>query len=911
MAIDPVCGMHVDQRKTTHTLTKNAKTYYFCSGRCKEEFRKNYNRKNNHVKNSQGDSPGDSRGNSPAQHAGQSPHIRQPPSREPPIPSLSSSSVTTSAVAKTTLCITGMHCASCAGTIEAGLKKYRGVKDAVVNFASEKATITHQPSVIDEKTLISAITKIGYQATPLEQQGATGHIVLSIIGMMSSHCSNLVYESLIKTPGVITAAVNVATGEADISYNPKTTTIDTLIIAVKNAGYDARRIESTDRERSARHAEITRWRHSLTIASAFGIPLLYLAMGEIVGLPQPNLTSQAYSIILFFLTLPIMYSGRDFFINGIRVIAKGRAPTMDTLVALGTGTAFTYSFIATGLILYGSLSVSTRDLYYEIAGIVLAFIILGKFLEARAKGKTSEAIKKLLKLQAKNATVIREGKQVVIPIEDVHSGDIVIVKPGEKIPVDGITIEGHSSIDESMISGESIPVEKSPGSRVIGATINHKGFLRIQATHVGKDTVLSTIIRLVEEAQGSKAPIQEMADKISGWFVPAVLIIAILSFGFWMWMGYGLLFSMTTFIAVLIIACPCAIGLATPAGIMVGTGIGAEQGILFKNAASLQRCHEVNTIIFDKTGTLTHGKPEVTDVVMLSKIRETELICIAGSAEQRSEHPLAESVVTLAKDRRIKIVEPSAFQSVTGKGIVATISGKEVIIGNRALMKTKRISISNNEPSIIALEDQGKTVLIIAINGELSGLIAVADVIKESSIAAVKHLQSLGKEVIMITGDNQRTARGIGAKAGITTVLAEVLPEQKASEIKRLQQSGLIVAMVGDGINDAPALAQADVGIAIGSGTDIAIEAGDVVLIKNDPRDVATAIALSSYTIRKIKQNLFWAFAYNIVALPVAAGALYPLTGWLLSPIIAGAAMAFSSVSVVTNSLMMKRFFIP
>ena len=812
-------------------------------------------------------------------------------------------------MSKTTLSLTGMHCASCAGTIERGLKQYKGVKDAVVNFASERAVITFTPSIIDEEAIILAIKKIGYTAFPSTQSGASGTAAITVTGMMSSHCSNLVYESLIKTPGVINAKVNLATRQATVSYNPHRTSVESLVAAIKNAGYGAERASSGDQEQRAREEEITAWRHNLIAATIFGIPLLYLAMGSAVGLPIPLLSPQTTALILLLLTTPILYAGKNFFINGIRAVAHRNPPTMDTLVALGTGTAFLYSLAATALILSGSSLASPHELYFEIAGIVLAFIILGKYLEAKAKGKTSQAIKALLKLAPKHATIVRNGKETVISIEEVKAGDTVVVRPGEKIPVDGIVIDGHSSVDEGMITGESIPIEKSPGAKVIGATINHKGFLRIQATQVGRDTVLSTIIRLVEEAQGSKAPIQEMADKIAGWFVPAVLCLAITSFAFWMWMGQGLAFALTTFISVLIIACPCAIGLATPAGIMVGTGMGAEHGILFKNAAAIQKSSEVDTIIFDKTGTLTQGKPEVTDVVMLSKIKEQDLLRLSASAEQRSEHPLAEAVVTYSKDRKIRLDEPESFQSVTGKGVTATIRGKRTIIGNRALMHQEQISIRKHEPSILALEDQGKSVLIIALDGKPAGLIAVADVIRDSAISAVKNLHAMGKEVIMITGDNERTARGIGAKAGINKVLAQVLPHQKAAEIKRLQKTGAIVAMVGDGINDAPALAQADVGMAIGSGTDIAIEAGDVVLIKNSPLDVATAIALSGYTMRKIKQNLFWAFAYNIVALPVAAGALYPFTGWLLSPIIAGAAMAFSSVSVVTNSLLMKRFF--
>lgn len=806
-----------------------------------------------------------------------------------------------------------MHCASCAGTIEQGLKKYHGVTEAVVNYATEKATITHDSSAVDVELLIKAITKMGYGAHLSQQPGKDSHAVLSISGMMSTHCSTIVYEVLIKAPGVFNAKVNLATGEAEISYNPHKTTIEALIKAVTNAGYPSKVAQGVDRLAKARQEETNHWRSNLITSAIFGIPLLYLAMAPHVGLYSLNIPPVGEALIQLILTIPIMIAGKDFYINGFRIFINRQSPTMDTLVALGTGAAFLYSLVVTILIIANPVSISTpfstSQLYYEIAGLILAFIILGKYLESIAKGKTSQAIKKLLSIQPKTAFVVRDGKEMELPIQDVIAGDIILVRPGSKIPVDGIVIEGYSSVDESMISGESIPVEKTKASKVIGATINLKGSFRMKATAVGKDTVLAQIIKLVEEAQGSKAPIQELADKVSARFVPIVLAIAIASFFYWWYAGYGFLFGLTTFIAVLVIACPCALGLATPAGIMVGTGLAAEKGILFKNATALQRCHDLTTIVFDKTGTLTVGKPEVTDILMIGSRTEKEVLTLSASAEYASEHPLAEAIVLAAKDRNYPIKKVESFTSHTGMGVSAHIGESSILIGNRRLMQNKKVSLTKHESTIIALEDQGKTVLIMAINGVPQALFAVADSLKKTSKNAVATLKSLGKEVVMITGDNARIAAGIGAQAGITTVLSEVLPSQKAQEIKQLQKPGSMVAMVGDGINDAPALAQADVGIAIGSGTDIAIEAGDVVLIKNDPADVALAMALSSRTMRTIKQNLFWAFAYNIVALPVAAGVLYPWTGWLLSPIIAGGAMAFSSVSVVTNSLMMKRFF--
>ena len=537
------------------------------------------------------------------------------------------------------------------------------------------------------------------------------------------------------------------------------------------------------------------------------------------------------------------------------------------------------------------------------------FILLGKLLEAIAKGKTSEAIRKLLGLQAKTAIVIRNGKERKISVDDVVVNDIVIVKPGEKIPVDGIIVEGHSSIDESMITGESIPVEKIKNDKVIGATINKTGSFKFKATKIGKDTVLAHIIKMVEEAQGSKAPIQKLADLISAYFVPTVVVIGILAFLIWYFLGLGFVFALTVFIAVLIIACPCALGLATPTAIMVGTGLGAKNGILFKNAKSLQLAQKIQTIIFDKTGTLTKGKPEVTNVFAIDKNKEKDILKFAAIAEKRSEHPLAEAIVNKAKREKIRIEEPKKFNSITGKGVEAFYKKNKILLGNRKLMQENKISISA-EGNIKKLEEQGKTVMLVAVNNNLIGLVAVADTLKEYSKEAIKQLHKMDKEIIMITGDNERTGKAIAKQVGIDRVLAEVLPQDKANEIKKLQNEKKKVAMVGDGINDAPALAQADLGIAIGSGTDIAIETGDIVLIKNDLRDVVTAIDLSRFTLRKIKQNLFWAFFYNSLGIPIAAGILYPFTGFLLNPIIAGIAMAFSSVSVVSNTLLM-RFYKP
>ena len=600
---------------------------------------------------------------------------------------------------------------------------------------------------------------------------------------------------------------------------------------------------------------------------------------------------------------------------------------------MGVGAAYLHSLFVTISIWMGNPAYNMRNLYYEVAGFLITFILLGKYFEAVAKGRTSEAIKKLIGLQPKTAIVVRDKQEIEIKIEDVQIGDVIVVKPGGKIPVDGEVIEGHSSVDESMVSGESIPVEKKAGDKVIGATINKTGSFKFRAEKIGKDTFLSQVIRLVEEAQGSKAPVEELADKISAIFVPAVVGIAIVAFLIWILAGQSFIFSLTVFIAVLIIACPCALGLATPTAVMVGTGIGAEHGILIKNAEALQLASNLNTIVFDKTGTLTKGEPEVTDIIIgepeakslgsqTSNTPEPRLSAlpagrqVAGSgllrdaaiAEKRSEHPLGEAILKKAKADGIEIPDPDSFNSISGKGVEAKFGNQEILLGNQKIMIERQISLSGLQNKIGELEQEGKTVMIVSKNGNPAGLIAVQDTLKENSKEAISTLKAAGLEIIMLTGDNRRTAGAIANELKIDRVIAEVLPADKSEKIKQIQSEGKKVAMVGDGINDAPALAQADIGIAIGSGTDVAIETGEIILVKSDLRDVVTAIRLSAYAMLKIKQNLFWAFVYNSLGIPIAAGVLYPLTGFLLNPIIAGAAMAFSSVSVVTNSLLMRRF---
>ncbi len=801
--------------------------------------------------------------------------------------------------------VSGMHCASCVATIENALKKAPGVANAVVNFASRKAYVDYNPSLVSEKMLRETIDKTGYKTETQELIAETGSAVLSISGMESQHCVGIVERSLQRLPGVTGVKVNLATAKAEISYDSSQTNIDAMIDAVKKAGYGASR---PDVEKEAREEEVRHWSRRMWVAGIAGVPLLYLAMGHMIGLPLPMMTPVVNAIVQLVLSTVIVLAGFEFYTNGFKALLN-RMPNMDSLVAVGTGAAYVYSLFVAVMIFAKVNDYTTEMLYFEIAGLIVAFIMLGKLLEAIARGKTSEAIKKLLGLQPRTAVVIRGKQEVEIPIEEVKVGDIVVVKPGERIPVDGFVKEGHSSVDESAISGESIPVEKAANSKVIAGTINKTGSFTFRATKVGADTVLAQIIRMVEEAQGSKAPIQQLADRISFYFVPIVILIAVISFASWYFAGSAA-FGFTTFIAVLIIACPCALGLATPTAIMVGTGKAAEYGILFKNAEALQRARELDVVVFDKTGTLTIGKPEVTDIIPIGRAKSEGVLQLAAILERRSEHPLAEAILNAARTRKLDVPAPAAFQSFTGKGVAAKVRGKIVYLGNRALMEEKGIDVGDVEKRVASLEEEGKTVVFLAGQKQLLSVIAVADQLKPFAKEAVEELHRLGKKVMLITGDNERTGRAIAAQVGIDDVMANVLPGQKAEKIKELQAKGFKVAMVGDGINDAPALTQADVGIAIGSGTDIAIEAGNVVLIKNDVRDVVTAMSLSKYAMYKIRQNLFWAFAYNIILIPIAAGVLYPFTGWLLNPVLAGIAMALSSVSVVSNSLLM-RFYKP
>jgi len=734
---------------------------------------------------------------------------------------------------------------------------------------------------------------------------------LSITGMHCASCSALITRKLKKTAGVEEANVNYGANKARIRFDPAEVNEQGLIAAVKAAGYGAVVSDEKDREaeKKRRLDEIRSYQRKFWIGLILSLPMLAFMVLSFLPQSQIHEVVMPYmGIVSLILATPVQFWLGYGFYRGMWSSLKMGTFNMDSLIAIGTSTAYLYSLynFITHLVTEGTVIGEMHDLYFEVAALLITFVLLGKWLEAQAKGKTSEAIQKLMGLQAKTARILRDGQTVDIPIEEVQAGDIVVVRPGEKIPVDGTVIKGLSSVDESMLTGESIPVEKKEGDRVFGATMNGHGSIEFKAEKVGAETALAQIIRFVEEAQGSKAPIQAFADWISSWFVPAVIGIAILTFAIWMFLGAGLTFSLLAFVSVIVIACPCAMGLATPTSIMVATGKGAEQGILIRGGEPLEAAKRINTIVFDKTGTLTKGKPEVTDVIALHGSEE-ELLQLAASLEQGSEHPLAESIVNHAKAKSVTLSAVESFKAIPGHGIEASINGKKYFLGNRKLMEKFQIATKEIEEKMASLEEQGKTAMILADEKHVIGIVAVADTVKDTSREAIERLSKMGIEVYMITGDNKRTAAAIAKSLGIHNVLAEVLPEQKASEVKKLQEQGKKVAMVGDGINDSPALAQADLGIAMGSGTDIAMETGGIVLVKNDLRDVVTAIKLSRATVNKIHQNMFFALFFNVIGIPIAARA-FMHWGLILRPELAGLAMAFSSVSVVTNSLLLKGF---
>ena len=802
--------------------------------------------------------------------------------------------------------ISGMTCSACANRIEKVVSKMEGVKDANVNFATETLTVNYDDKAITKLDIEEKVEKIGFKI----QKNIQSHNY-KIEGMTCSACANRVEKVTKKMSGVENAVVNFATEKLSISYDADVINFGDIKAKVEKAGYKLiREDEQKVEEKRKKLDEKGKLFWRLILSLIFAVPLLTITMGQMVGMPLPNIMDPMmnplnFAIIQLVLTIPVMIIGYKFYYIGYKNLFK-LSPNMDSLIAIGTSAAFIYSLYGTYKIYTGDSSYA-MSLYYEAAVTILALITLGKYLEAISKGKTSQAIKKLMGLAPKTATIVRGGKELVIPIDEVVVGDIIIVKPGEKLPVDGEVIEGATAVDEAMLTGESIPVEKTVGSKVIGASINKTGFIKYKATKVGKDTALSQIIKLVEDAQGSKAPIAKLADIIASYFVPIVIGLAILSSIGWLISGEDGVFALTIFISVLVIACPCALGLATPTAIMVGTGKGAEYGVLIKGGEALEVTHQIDTIVFDKTGTITEGKPVVTDIITTT-ISEEELLSIAASSEKGSEHPLGEAIVKGAEERSIEFKEISNFKAIPGHGIQVEIEGKVILLGNKKLMTENSIEVGDLGLKSDKLANEGKTPMYIAINNKLEGIIAVADTVKPSSKEAIENLHKMGIKVAMITGDNKKTADAIAKQVGIDIVLAEVLPEDKANEVKKLQEKGSKVAMVGDGINDAPALAQADIGIAIGTGTDVAIESANIVLMKGDLKDVATAIKLSKATIRNIKQNLFWAFGYNVLGIPVAMGVLHIFGGPLLNPMIGAAAMSLSSVSVLANALRLRGF---
>lgn len=813
---------------------------------------------------------------------------------------------------KITLTVTGMTCASCARSVERNVGKIEGVNYSNVNLATEKLSVEFDENKTSINEIKETIQKAGYGVAD-EKDKNFREVILSLKGMTCASCAMAVERVIGKLDGVDEVSVNLATEKAKVLYDTSKTGISDIKNAVLKAGFEALDIETTKQAQKEDDRKINErkllWKKFL-ISAIFTVPLFYIAMGHMIGLPLPQIITPEvnplnFAILQLILVIPPMIAGYKFYTIGYSRLLR-REPNMDSLIAIGTSAAFIYGIYAIIQIISGNHEYA-MELYFESVGVIITLILLGKYLEAVSKGKTSEAIKKLMGLAPKTATVIKDGEEQVIPIDEVQAGDIVLVRPGEKIPVDGIVTDGRTSVDESMLTGESIPVEKNPGDRVVGASINKNGVIKFRATKVGEDTVLAQIIKLVEDAQGSKAPIAKMADVIASYFVPIVMAIAVLAGLAWYISGQSVVFSLTIFVSVLVIACPCALGLATPTAIMVGTGKGAEYGVLIKSGEALETAHKVKTIVLDKTGTITEGKPVVTDIITAGKIEADELLRLSASAETGSEHPLGEAIVSGAKEKNLKLSEAESFEAIPGHGIEVVIEGRKMLLGNKKLMDSRDIEISLMKESD-NLAKEGKTPMYVAIDNELAGIIAVADVMKESSRKAVELLHSMGIEVVMITGDNKITAEAIARQVGIDRVLAEVLPQDKAEEIKKLQKEGKKVAMVGDGINDAPALAQADIGIAIGSGTDVAMESADIVLMRSDLMDVPAAIQLSKKTIRNIKQNLFWAFAYNTAGIPVAAGLLYLFGGPLLNPMIAAGAMAFSSVSVVSNALRLRKF---
>ncbi|HEL9634376.1 TPA: copper-translocating P-type ATPase [Streptococcus suis] len=806
--------------------------------------------------------------------------------------------------------IAGMTCASCAMTVEKAVGKLEGVEEASVNLATEKLSVSFDENVLSLSDIGQAVEKAGY--------GLVRNLITetyAIEGMTCASCAMTVEKALGKLEGVEEVSVNLATEKATLRYNRDLQNPTSLVKAVEEAGYQLIRPDEVEEMVDKGPSREENLWDRFVWSAVFTLPLLYIAMGPMLpwgGLPLPALFHQplVYAISQVILLIPILYIGRSFFTKGFKTLLQGH-PNMDTLIAVGTGAALVQGLLMVAFLLMGkevAMHGHHPELYFESAAVILTLITLGKYFEARSKGQTSEAIKKLMDLAPKTAQVLRDGQEIQVPLEEVVVGDILIVRPGEKIAVDGVVVQGQSTVDESMLTGESLPVQKMEGDSIFGGTLNQQGAITMQATKVGRDTTLAQIIRLVEEAQGSKAPIAKLADQVSAVFVPIVMCLAVLSGLAWLLLGqHSWIFSLSITISVLVIACPCALGLATPTAIMVGTGKGAENGLLFKSGQAIETLQGVNTIVFDKTGTITEGKPQVTDIHLLSDKNREQVLQLAASSEQFSEHPLAQALLHAAQTEQIDLLPATDFQALSGRGLSVTIAEQSIYLGNERLMREKEIDLSQGRAVAEAFARQAKTPVFLANQEGLLAVIAIADKVKDTSRQAIQALQAMGLEVVMLTGDNEKTAQAIAREVGITQVVSQVLPDDKANQVKLLQEQGKAVAMVGDGINDAPALAQAHVGLAIGSGTDIAIESADIILMHSDILDVVKALKLSQATMRTIKQNLFWAFAYNVIGIPIAMGLLHVFGGPLLNPMFAGAAMALSSVSVVFNALRLKR----
>ena len=835
-----------------------------------------------------------------------------------PAPIKATNTATINGVEKLQIPIVGMDCAACVITIEKAVRRLPGIERANVNYSTEKLYVEYKSGQADVEQIAKAVKSAGYKT-------GKATLKLGIGGMHCASCIEKIEKELRKSPGVLSASVDLGTESAVIDYIPSAVRIASLKTVIERLGYktfdsvshaakeNEKQETAEDETEKARKHEYTTLMRKFIFAAVLAVPVVFFSYPDLFGLPQQfQRGSELLRIIwmaMGILSLPVMFWSGSQFYTGMWAAFKNRSANMHTLIATGITAAWIYSTVA---VLFPDIfpQKELADQFYDTVFVVVGLVVLGMALEIRAKGKSSEAIKKLIGLQAKTARVIRGGKEMDIPVEEVVLDEIIVVRPGEKIPVDGVVVEGSSSIDESMISGESIPVEKHTEDEIIGATINKTGSFKFKATKVGKDTALSQIIEMVQQAQSSKAPIQRVVDKVAGYFAPAVIIIAILAFIVWYDFGPqpSLVYALIVFVTTLVIACPCALGLATPISLMVGVGKGAENGILIRSGDALETAQKLDAIILDKTGTITEGKPSLTDVITRDGISENDVVRYAASIEKASEHPLGEAVIKGAADRKLQLLDPKDFNAIPGHGVEATVDGKKIALGNLKLMKDRNIDVGELEKKSIELADNGKTPMFVALDGKAAGIVAVADTVKPDSKEAIAQLKKMGIEVIMITGDNARTANAIARLVDVDRVLAEVLPEDKAFNVQKLQSEGKSVAMVGDGINDAPALAQADIGLAIGTGTDVAIEASDITLIKGSLKGVVLAIQLSKATMKNIRQNLFGAFFYNTLGIPIAAGILFPFFGLLLSPMIAGAAMAFSSVTVVTNANRLRRF---